>query len=64
MFITLAREEARARLVAAGYRYLHAVHFTSEVWVRRDGSEIYLHPELDGTGCYEEEAIKLAEQLA
>ena len=64
MFITLAREEARARLVAAGYRYLDTLNFTSEVWVRRDGFEIYLHPELDGTGCYEEEAIKAAERLA
>ena len=64
MFITLPREEARARLVAAGYRYVHTENHTCEVWVRRDGWEIYMHPELDGTGCYEEEAIKAAEQLA
>lgn len=64
MFITLSREDARARLIAAGYRYVETVEFTSEVWARGDGSEIYLHPELDGTGRYEEEAIKAAERLA
>ena len=64
MFITLSQEDARARLVAAGYRHLQTLNRTTEVWVRRDGSEIYLHPELDGTGCYEEEAIKAAERLA
>ena len=34
---------------------------TCEVWRTASGVEVDLNPELDGTGCYEEEMIKAAE---
>ena len=64
MFLTLARDEARARLIAAGYRLVAVWNETCEVWIGRDGVEIGLNPELDGTWCYEEEMIKAAEERA
>ena len=64
MFITIPREEARRRLTAAGYTFIRTLFETNEVWRGPDATERILMPELDGTGCYEEEMIKLAETLS
>lgn len=63
MFITLPRDEARARLYAIGHRLVGEWGPGSERWVTATGYEYGLTPELDGRGDYEEEMIKLAEQL-
>ena len=61
MFITLPQDEARVRLYAAGYRLIEVMNETCEVWRTASGVQVNLNPEQDGTGCYEEEMIKLAE---
>ena len=64
MFLTVAREEAHARLRAAGFRYVETLFETAEVWRTASGFEVHLTPEFDGTGAYEDEMIKAAEALA
>lgn len=64
MFITVPREEGRARLRASGYVFLHILFETTEVWRGPDGVERLLTPEFDGSGDYEERMIELAERLA
>ena len=64
MFVTLPREEAQTRLRAAGYSYSRTLNLTCEVWLRPGQEPIYLQPELDGEGGYEEVMILLAEAQA
>ncbi len=62
MFLTLPLDEARVRLHALGLRLLRTEYEgTTEVWLTPNGEELYLLPELDGTGAYEEETIKAIE---
>ena len=47
----------------AGWRYAETLNDTTEVWLKIGRRPVYLTPEADGTGCYEEEMIKAVEDL-
>ena len=65
MFITLAQDEARERLRAAGYALVRTLaEGTIELWRHPRVGEVHVAPELDGTGAYEEVMILLIEAQA
>ena len=62
MFLTVPRDEAHLRLNRLGLT-LAGTFFeaTVELWKDAKGRDVYLTPELDGTGAYEEEMIRAVE---
>ena len=65
MFMTLAQDEARERLRAAGYVLVSTLaEGTIELWRHPKVGEVHVVPEWDGTGAYEEVMILLIEAQA